>query len=118
MAALIAGNWKMNGTVVSARALAQGIARKVADASDPLPEVALCPPHPLLSTVDAALGKGPVALGAQDCHPEKKGAHTGDVSASLLAELGCRYVIVGHSERRTDHGEDDALVCRKAAAVL
>jgi triosephosphate isomerase len=59
-----------------------------------------------------------VALGAQDCHPEKKGAHTGDTSAELLTEFDCRYVIVGHSERRTDHGEMDDLVRRKAAACI
>ena len=107
----------MNGTVASARALARGIAEKVAGAG-PLPDVALCPPAPLLSVVGEALAGGAVKLGAQDCHPAKKGAHTGDVSAVLLAELGCRYVIVGHSERRTDHGETDDLVQRKAAAVL
>jgi triosephosphate isomerase len=117
MVGLIAGNWKMNGSVASARALAEGIAGRVAG-EKPTAEVALCPPAPLLSVVGTAIAATPVALGAQDCHPEKKGAHTGDVAAVLLAEMGCRYVIVGHSERRTDHGESDDLVRRKAAAVL
>jgi len=116
MAGLIAGNWKMNGGLASARALAQGIAERIAGAGRPVPEVALCPPAPLLSLVGEVL-KGRAALGAQDCHFEKKGAHTGDVSATLLAECGCRYAIVGHSERRTDHGESDALVRKKAAAA-
>jgi triosephosphate isomerase len=117
MVGLIAGNWKMNGSVASAKALAEGIAKRVA-AEKPAGEVALCPPAPLLSVVGTAIAHTPVALGAQDCHSEKKGAHTGDVAAVLLAEMGCRYVIVGHSERRTDHGESDDLVRRKAAAVL
>jgi triosephosphate isomerase len=118
MAGLIAGNWKMNGSMASARSLAEGIVQRVAQAKSPLPDVALCPPAPLLSVVGAAVGKGPVALGAQDCHPQEKGAHTGDISPVLLAECGCKYVIVGHSERRTDHGESDDLVRRKASAAL
>jgi triosephosphate isomerase len=117
MVGLIAGNWKMNGGIPSARARAAAIAERVT-ASKPSAEVALCPPSALLSDVARAIDGSPVALGAQDCHPAKKGAHTGDTSADLLAEFHCRYVIVGHSERRTDHGETDEFVRGKAAAAI
>ncbi|MBY0511110.1 MAG: triose-phosphate isomerase [Rhodospirillaceae bacterium] len=116
MTYLIAGNWKMNGTPASAKALAAGLAAKAKAGSKA--EIALCPPAPLLSAVDAAVAGSPIALGAQDCHANEKGAHTGDVSAWLLKALGCRFVIVGHSERRADHGETDAMVKAKAAAAL
>jgi triosephosphate isomerase len=118
MSALIAGNWKMNGTAAVARDLAAGVAGKVTAAGRSLPEVALCPPAPLLSLVKEAVGSAAVAVGGQDCHAKEKGAHTGDVSAWLLRDLGCRYVIVGHSERRADHGETDAQVQAKATAAL
>ena len=78
---------------------------------------ALCPPGPLVPIVGWVIREGKVALGAQDCHPKEKGAHTGDTSAWLLKDVGCKYVIVGHSERRADHGETDAQVQAKAAAA-
>jgi triosephosphate isomerase len=112
---LIAGNWKMNGTVSSARTLATAIAAKHAAAKA---DVALCPPAPLLSTVGEVLAGSTVCLGAQDCHFNEKGAHTGDTSAQLLMDMGCTYVIVGHSERRADHGETDGQVKAKATAAL
>jgi triosephosphate isomerase len=115
---LIAGNWKMNGTRVQALALTGELAAHVRAAPAPLPRIALCPPAPLLVTVGAAVAGTDIALGAQDCHAKEKGAHTGDVSAWLLADLGCRFVIVGHSERRADHGETDALVRAKAEAAI
>ena len=123
MPPLIAGNWKMNGLSASARTLADTIAGKVAEASQALPEVALCPPALLVHDVGQVIGRHAkagraVALGAQDCHAKEKGAHTGDTSAWLLKDLGCRYVIVGHSERRADHGETDGTVQAKAAAAL
>ena len=107
----------MNGLPDMAQSLAEGIAGRAANAKS-LPDIVLCPPAPLLTVVGSAITGGPVKLGAQDCHAEEKGAHTGDVSAALLSALGCRYVIVGHSERRTDHGETDAGVRAKAQAVL
>ena len=110
---LIAGNWKMNTDLASATALAAAVAKGAVGGADLL----VCPPFPWLSAVRAALGTGAVALGAQDCHPAAAGAHTGDVSAAMLAELGCQAVIVGHSERRADHGESDALVRDKAATA-
>ena len=117
MGYLIAGNWKMNGTPGFARDLCAALAAK-AGAAPPRATIALCPPAPLLGQVAAAILGTPFALGAQDCHFAEKGAHTGDVSAVLLKDIGCRYVIVGHSERRADHGESDALVKRKAEAAL
>jgi triosephosphate isomerase len=115
---LIAGNWKMNGTPASAHALAGDLASRARAARGVLPRIALCPPFPLLADVGRILAGSPIDLGAQDCHARAKGAHTGDVSALLLADMGCRFVIVGHSERRADHGETDAQVCAKAQAVL
>ena len=106
---LIAGNWKMNGGLDEVDGLAGELARRMAGLSAPAAfEMAVCPPFPLLSMIAAAIEESGIALGAQDCHMAGKGAHTGDTSARLLAEVGCRYVIVGHSERRTDHGETDA----------
>lgn len=114
---LIVGNWKMNGLVDDGRDLAAGIGR-LARARAPLPaDVMVCPPFPLLPIIADALGEAPISLGAQDCHQADRGAHTGDVSARLLADLGCAAVILGHSERRSDHHEVDLLVSEKAAAA-
>ncbi|MBM3514184.1 MAG: triose-phosphate isomerase [Alphaproteobacteria bacterium] len=113
---LVAGNWKMNGSLSGARLLAEEIAAKSAPTARR--RVAVCPPFPLLSSVGAFLKGSGVLLGAQDCHAHEKGAHTGDVSAKLLSEVGCRIVIVGHSERRTDHRETDDMVRAKAEAAL
>ena len=114
----IAGNWKMNGTRSSAIALAADLAASARASKVKLPRIALCPPAPLLTEVAAAIAGSPVLLGAQDCHAKEKGAHTGDVSAWLLANMGCKFVIVGHSERRADHGETDTQVQAKATAAL
>lgn len=112
---LIAGNWKMNldraGTVALARELAGAVSTAAAF------EMIVCPPAPYLIPVAEALSGSAIGLGGQDCHSAAGGAHTGDVAASMLAELGCRYVIVGHSERRADHGESDTAVHAKAAAA-
>lgn len=112
---LIAGNWKMHG---QRAALAQ--VRAVADAAAALPdrvELSLHPPFGLIyAAVEAAAGAR-LAIGAQDCHIQPKGAHTGDISAEMLVDLGARYVIVGHSERRAGHGETDAVVAAKASAA-
>jgi len=114
---LIAGNWKMNGRLRQAereaRALVRGLARRGAAG----PEVLICPPAVLIPALRQAFKRSAVALGAQDCHPSGDGAHTGDLSAGMLADAGCSYVIVGHSERRRDHGEGDRLVRRKAEAA-
>lgn len=115
---LIAGNWKMNGTPASAEALAAELTARVRGSGQPVAGIALCPPAPLIPSVLAVCKGTSVAVGGQDCHSKEKGAHTGDVSASLLKDLGCTYVIVGHSERRADHGETDAVVKAKAEAAL
>ncbi len=112
---LIAGNWKMNGLRADAAGLAAALAAAVP--ADGGGEMLVCPPFPWLAEVGAALDGSAVALGAQDCHVAPKGAHTGDVSAAMIADAGCAYVIVGHSERRADHGEASTLVEAKAGAV-
>ncbi len=115
---LIAGNWKMNGGLDEVDGLAGDLAGRMAGlAAAPGFELAVCPPFPLLPMVASAIEESGIALGAQDCHGNEKGAHTGDVSAKLLAQVGCAYVIVGHSERRTDHGETDEQVRAKAEAA-
>ena len=112
---LIAGNWKMNGLTADSVALVSGIAEKIAGAAAGC-DVLVCPPFPLIATVAAAAQGSAIQVGAQDCHAKVSGAHTGDSSATLLKDVGCSYVIVGHSERRTDHAESDAVVKAKAAA--
>ena len=113
---LIAGNWKMNG-LTPALEEADRLATLVAT-SPPRADVALCPPATLLAAMSARLARTPIMTGGQDCHPATGGAHTGDISAPMLADAGAKFVIVGHSERRADHGETDELVNRKALAGL
>jgi triosephosphate isomerase len=113
---LIAGNWKMNGLTADGVALATEIKAAV-KAKKRSCEFLVCPPFTLLTSVKKALKGCRVALGAQDCHFNEKGAHTGDVSPLMLVDAGCSYVILGHSERRADHGESNELVCKKAEAA-
>jgi triosephosphate isomerase len=113
---LIAGNWKMNGLRGTGRELARDLAAR-ARSTAPDCDLLVCPPAQLLIPVGEALADSPIALGGQDCHAEASGAHTGDIGAPMLADAGCSHVIVGHSERRSDHGESDAEVKAKAAAV-
>jgi triosephosphate isomerase len=112
---LIAGNWKMNGLKSSQaefEAMREGAAGVAAKA-----DLLVCPPSTLIAGfADRAKGSK-LAVGAQDCHPKASGAHTGDLSAEMLADAGARAIIVGHSERRADHGETDALVRQKAEAA-
>lgn len=113
---LVAGNWKMNGLRVALEE-AQTLYERLA-AADPLPvDVMLCPPATLLMAMVSALVGTEVLVGGQDCATEASGAHTGDISAEMLADAGASAVIVGHSERRADHGETDALVRAKAQAA-
>jgi triosephosphate isomerase len=111
---LVVGNWKMNG----GRAANAALLSTLKSAAPFGVEVAVCPPAPYLQQVEAALQGSEIAWGAQDCSSHGSGAFTGEVSASMLAEFGCRFVIVGHSERRAMHGEGDALVAEKAEQVL
>jgi triosephosphate isomerase len=114
---LVAGNWKMNGSLAMASSLVGELEAR--HAKSPLPvDLLLCPPFPYLAPVGAELVGSKIGLGGQDCHMAASGAHTGDVSAAMLKDLGCRFVILGHSERRTDHGESSALVAAKAKAAL
>mgnify|MGYP000010552319 CR=1 FL=1 len=118
---LIAGNWKMNGLKKDGKALAQAIAKymkkKKKKGKYPF-DMLVCPPFTLLDAVSGALKGSAVMVGAQDCHINESGAHTGDISPKMLKDMGCDYVIVGHSERRADHKEGSALVKAKAEAAL
>jgi triosephosphate isomerase (TIM) len=113
---LVAGNWKMNGQRADGLALAAELARRAGAARGgeaPRCELLVCPPATLLSSVHEIIAGSNLALGGQDCHAAPKGAFTGDVSAEMLADLGCTHVILGHSERRHGHGETDAVVRAK-----
>ena len=115
---IVAGNWKMNGLGAEAEALATNLARRTWVVGAPAFELLLCPPFTLVARVAAAVAGSGIAVGGQDCHTEEKGAHTGDVSAAMLADLGCSFVIVGHSERRRLFGDTDDAVNRKTKAAL
>jgi triosephosphate isomerase len=112
----IAGNWKMYTTSATARSLAAAVVKGV-EREDRV-NVAVCPPFPYLTVVAEVLRGSPVALGGQNLYPEKEGAFTGEVSPTMLLDVGCRYVIVGHSERRHKLGETDAFINRKVHAAL
>ncbi|MCB1502452.1 MAG: triose-phosphate isomerase [Bauldia sp.] len=109
---LVAGNWKMNGTAAS---LAE-IDAVMAGIGNARCDVAICPPATLIAQAVWKSKGSALMIGGQDCHPKASGAHTGDVSAEMIADAGGKLVIVGHSERRADHGEGDALVRAKAEA--
>jgi triosephosphate isomerase len=111
---LAAGNWKMNGLNAS---LTEISAIAEAAAATPGADVLICPPATLISGAVAAAG-GKLAIGGQDCHAKMSGAHTGDISAEQLKDAGATFAIVGHSERRADHGESDAIVRAKAEGAL
>ena len=113
---LIAGNWKMNGQLAQLselRTLAEAVAGGLGAGRD----ILICPPATMLSASRGVLGDE-VAVGGQDCHAKVSGAHTGDIAAAMLKDIGASYVIVGHSERRADHHEDDATVRAKAEAAI
>jgi triosephosphate isomerase (TIM) len=115
MPQLIAGNWKMHGLAADATVLAQGIAAGAAGLSC---ELLVCPPFVHIAAVARDLAGSPVAVGGQDCHQAKQGAHTGDISAPMLRDAGATWVILGHSERRHNHGETDELVREKVLAAV
>ncbi len=113
---LVAGNWKMHGSRAETAALISGIKQGIAGGLEA--EVLVCPPFILLEAAAAALSGSRVALGAQNVSDKPSGAYTGEVSAAMLADAGCQYVLVGHSERRALYGETDDLVAGKFAASL
>ncbi len=114
MRKLAAGNWKMNGTVAALSEVTALLDAHPAPACDML----LCPPATLVAQMAAAAQGSGLLVGGQDCHANTAGAHTGDISAAMLADAGAAYVILGHSERRTDHAETDAMVLAKAGAAI
>ncbi len=111
---LVAGNWKMNGSRESVAGLMQGI---TAGAGLEGMEMLVCPPFVYIPQVAAAIGEAPVALGGQDLYTEANGAFTGEISGAMLADVGCQYVIIGHSERRALLGESDGKIARKFLAA-
>ncbi len=113
---LVMGNWKMNGLIAEARALATAVRDGLKRPRGV--EVVLCPPFTALAAVAEILGSGPIRLGAQSCHWEASGAYTGEVSPAMLLDVGCRYVLAGHSERRREMGETDQQINRKLRAAL
>lgn len=112
--ALVAGNWKMNGLKAASAEINK--LNDLIDQNGAKCDVLICPPFTLISSF-CDLKTANVAIGAQDCHMNMSGAHTGDISAEMIKELGCNYIIVGHSERRADHGESNDTVNSKAAAA-
>jgi triosephosphate isomerase len=112
---LVAGNWKMNGSVASVRELLTGIKSGVGETGKC--EVSVCPPYLFIPLTQAELSGSRISWGGQNLSTEESGAFTGEIAASMLLDFGCKYVIVGHSERRTLYGEDDAIVARKYAVA-
>jgi triosephosphate isomerase len=115
---LIAGNWKMNGSRALTTELLTGLTALRGKRPDLAVDLLVCPPAPYLTLAAQLLQGSGIALGAQDCHAKASGAHTGDVAAPMLADCGCSAVILGHSERRADHGESSEHVATKAKAAL
>ncbi len=114
---LVAGNWKMNGLRASLNEI-EAMGAAYDEALRARAELIVCPPATLIALARDIAARGGLGLGGQDCHAAPGGAHTGDISAEMLRDAGASYVIVGHSERRSDHGETDADVEAKAAAAL
>jgi triosephosphate isomerase len=115
---LIVGNWKMNGLVADSQKRTGDIVSLVKGASNLRADIVLCPPFTLLAATITQTRETGIAVGAQDCHAAPSGAFTGNISAQMLQDLGCGYVIVGHSERRQYHGETDAQIKAKAEAAI
>ncbi|HEY9094474.1 MAG TPA: triose-phosphate isomerase, partial [Hydrogenophaga sp.] len=114
---LIAGNWKMNGSLAANQNLVEAMLAGL-QGVEPKAEMAICAPAVYLAQLQGLLLNSPIAWGSQDVSAQDAGAYTGEISASMLKDFGCRYAIVGHSERRQYHGESDATVAAKAQRAL
>lgn len=112
---LVAGNWKMHGDIAGVEQLLKGLEGALGESQS---EVAVCPTYVHLAQALELCAGGPIAVGGQDCSHMQSGAYTGEVAATMLADLGCHWVILGHSERRQYHGESDQLVAAKLAAAV
>lgn len=115
---LIAGNWKMNGLADESVRQIKDLSARASKLEAPACDILICPPATLIRDMAKAAIGSPVKIGGQDCHSNEKGAHTGDISAEMVKDAGGHYCIVGHSERRADHGESNAMVKAKAEAAL
>ena len=115
---LIAGNWKMNGLRQDSLLRVKNIVAALCTISNSPFETLICPPATMLETISSSIKGSELFLGAQDCHPASSGAYTGDISAEMLADIGCSHVIVGHSERRLAHGETNKLIFEKASSAI
>jgi triosephosphate isomerase len=113
---LIAGNWKMNSLLKDGVALSSGVVEKLSTVENPNCDMLICPPATFIAEAVNQTKESKMSVGGQDCHMAKNGAHTGDISAQMLKDIGCDYVIVGHSERRSDHQETNEIVNAKALA--
>src|SRR3972149_3994106 len=114
--ALVAANWKMNGTLQTVQPLIRGVAAGLSEGITA--EVAICPPFVYLAETATLLSGSGMSLGAQNVSEHASGPHTGEISAAMLKDLGCKFVIVGHSERRHIYGESDAAVARKFMSAV
>jgi len=115
---LIAGNWKMNGLRQDSLLRVENIVAALSKISNSPFETLICPPATMLGMISSSIKGSKIFLGAQDCHPDSSGAYTGDISAEMLADMGCSHVIVGHSERRSAHGETNKLIFEKASSAI
>jgi triosephosphate isomerase len=113
---IIAGNWKMNKTSSEAVELVKELLQEISDVSGT--DIVVCPPYTALESVAWVVGDGPVKIGAQNMHWEQQGAYTGEIAAKMLLTIGCRYVILGHSERRSLFGETNSQINKKLKAAL
>lgn len=116
----IVANWKMYGDSASAKAWVDSFRALLPTTNNqqPTTKIIVCPPTPLLATLKTAVADLPISLGGQDCHYEKEGAWTGDISADLLKDIGCEFVIIGHSERRNNYAETNEIVNKKASYAI
>ena len=115
---LVAGNWKMNGLRADSLQRTGELYKRLSEIIEPCFDLLICPPFTIMETVATAISNSGIYLGGQDCHSALSGSYTGDISAEMLADIGCSHVILGHSERRSDHDETNDVVRSKASAAI